>query len=213
MKQRIQLLTHALGQIMNQRESGFFDLAEQTIDLTARSLLKMSLTELIEVEIDVLLQHFYHSLEPIGENSIIAAELLAELATLAEIKGHSRNELLEKIFLLYLESLSHLDSGQQAAIIPKITLLADTLQQMEGSPTLSRNLLEYYQNTGEFAKAEDALHELLDAGDPRAREIGMQFYQRLLFRADDDLIRGNLPREEVLEGWANLSTLQNNTPN
>lgn len=213
MKPRIKLLTHALGQIINQRESGFFDLSEQTIDLTARSLLKMSLVNLTEVEIDILVDHFYHSLDPMGENAIIAAELLSELVTLGEIRGHSRDDLTEKIFLLYIESLAFIDPGHQAAIIPKITALADKLQQIDGSPDLSRNLLKYYQHTGEFAKAEDALHELLDTGDPQAREIGMQFYQTLLFRADTDLIRGNLPREEVLEGWAHLSTLQNNTPN
>jgi hypothetical protein len=34
----------------------------------------------------------------------------------------------------------------------------------------------------------------------------MQFYRRLLMKSDEDLRAGNLPRDEVMEGIADLKT-------
>jgi hypothetical protein len=44
------------------------------------------------------------------------------------------------------------------------------------------------------------------AATPGFAPEGMQFYRRLLMKSDGDLRAGNLPREEVLEGIAELKT-------
>ena len=52
---------------------------------------------------------------------------------------------------------------------------------------------------GEFGRAEDALYETQDEyPDWPAEAEG--FYRRLLKLPDDALIRGGLPREEVVQG-------------
>jgi len=50
-----------------------------------------------------------------------------------------------------------------------------------------------------YATAEDALYEWLDRGDADAVTEGLAFYDRLLKKPDEELLRGNLPRSEVLD--------------
>jgi hypothetical protein len=53
--------------------------------------------------------------------------------------------------------------------------------------------------------AENVLFDIL-AATPEFSTEGLQFYRRLLTKSDEDLRAGNLPREEILEGIAELKT-------
>jgi len=55
-----------------------------------------------------------------------------------------------------------------------------------------------------YGTAEDALYEWLDRGDADAATEGLAFYDRLLKKPDEELVRGNLPRSEVQEGSLKL---------
>src|SRR6266545_3921292 len=59
---------------------------------------------------------------------------------------------------------------------------------------------------GRYADAEDALFEAIDAEPDEAGPIdtGIVFFQRLLAREDGELEAGNLPRDEVKAGLAEL---------
>jgi hypothetical protein len=67
-------------------------------------------------------------------------------------------------------------------------------------------LMEHYERTGQFAKAEDSLFAILDAGPDNAAalEFGISFYDRLLRQSDMQLADGNLPRNEVEAGRSEL---------
>jgi lipoprotein NlpI len=67
-------------------------------------------------------------------------------------------------------------------------------------------LMEHYERTGQFAKAEDALYAILDAdaNNDYALNFGISFYERLLGRRDTELTEGNLPRTEVEAGLQEL---------
>lgn len=73
-------------------------------------------------------------------------------------------------------------------------------------PAIIDQLWRHYERAGQFAKAEDWLFTLLDdTGTPDdlvAR--GLAFYERLGARDDRELWLGNLPREEVAAGEAEL---------
>lgn len=71
-------------------------------------------------------------------------------------------------------------------------------------------LMRHYERVRDFAKAEDALFNMLDA-EPANIELldfGIGFYQRLLRLDDETLELGNLPRAEVNAGLAELKQRQ-----
>ena len=72
-------------------------------------------------------------------------------------------------------------------------------------------LMQHYERTGEFAKAEDALFAMLDAepDNHAIAEFGITFYQRLLAQSDVTLNAAGLPRAEVEDG---LKQLQSRSP-
>jgi len=67
-------------------------------------------------------------------------------------------------------------------------------------------LMQHYERTGDFAKAEDELFAMLDAEPDNERlvEFGCAFYRRLLAQSDTALNEANLPRAEVEEGLKEL---------
>ena len=68
---------------------------------------------------------------------------------------------------------------------------------------LLEKVMSYHEGTGHFDRAENVLFDIL-AARPEFAPEGMQFYRRLLMKSDGDLRAGNLPREEILEGIAEL---------
>jgi len=71
-------------------------------------------------------------------------------------------------------------------------------------------LMRQYEQQGAFAKAEDALFDLLDAepGNTKAVDLGIAFYERLRGENDMALANGNLPRQELEAGLAELRQRQ-----
>ena len=69
---------------------------------------------------------------------------------------------------------------------------------------MSTDLVRFYELTGQFGRAEDALFDLLDRAGPEAEEFAHALYDRLLAKPDEELAAGNLPRSEILEAVAQL---------
>jgi hypothetical protein len=67
-------------------------------------------------------------------------------------------------------------------------------------------LMQHYERSGEFAKAEDALFAMLEAepGNAGLVNFGASFYKRLQGQSDAALAAGNLPRSELEAGLAEL---------
>lgn len=63
-------------------------------------------------------------------------------------------------------------------------------------------LVEHYEAAGNYAAAEDALFEWLEAEDASQgqEQLGEGFYSRLLALPDEALEGGGLPRDEVYQG-------------
>lgn len=72
---------------------------------------------------------------------------------------------------------------------------------------LKDQLFWYYEYTGDYAKAEDMLFELLELypADQGIQAQGLAFYERLLAKSDSDLQMGHFSRSEVYEGMAQIS--------
>lgn len=114
---------------------------------------------------------------------------------------------------LLLEVRLGTDPDTLPAYTPQVADLAASLRDVHLPAATLAALLHYYEATGAFAAAEDALFELL-ASEPAnrdLRDVGLAFYERLRQRDDADLTAGNLPRAEVEAGHAELEARQYGT--
>ena len=98
--------------------------------------------------------------------------------------------------------------------VPKIDLLRDELSDAELPLQTLAALWRYYERLGAFARAEDALSNLLEAepGNEALRVEAKAFYERLLRQSDSTLQEGNLPRTEVETGLAQLRQKEGANP-
>jgi tetratricopeptide (TPR) repeat protein len=88
-------------------------------------------------------------------------------------------------------------------------LAADLVERVGGLALSSEQrlaLARVLEARGRYADAEDALFEVIEAepDDPGPIDAGILFYQRLLARDDSELEAGDLPRDEVKDGLAEL---------
>jgi hypothetical protein len=109
---------------------------------------------------------------------------------------------------LLLDSLARANAFEQPEFVPKVELFVDALDEIPLQTSVL--LMEHYERTGQFAKAEDSLFAILDAEpeNTAALEFGISFYNRLLGQTDSQLNDGNLPRAEVESGLAELHDRQ-----
>ncbi len=88
--------------------------------------------------------------------------------------------------------------------IPTVDALVALLTDYHLPFAAQRMLLERYEQQHDFARAEDALFELLQREETRrsALEIADRFYARLAALDDTELARGNFSRAEIAAGIA-----------
>ena len=94
---------------------------------------------------------------------------------------------------------NHLDS----------TLAGDLVQRADSIGLTAERRLDLarvLEGLGRYADAEDVLFEAIDAlpDDASPIDTGILFYQRLLAKEDGELEAGDLPRDEVKSGLAEL---------
>lgn len=108
---------------------------------------------------------------------------------------------------LLLDSLARGEIYDLPEFVPKVEEFVVALADSELPLTTSALLMEHYERTGQFAKAEDALYAILDAepGNLPAVDFGISFYERLQRQSDVRLEEGNLPRSEVEAGLRELN--------
>jgi tetratricopeptide (TPR) repeat protein len=175
--------------------------------LDSEALLKLSETELLARLIES------EPLHAVREKVFFLTTLLAEAGEIAATQGRmeeSRACYLKGLHLL-LDSLARGDAYEQPEFVPKVELFVSALDEMPAQT--SAMLMEHYERTGQFAKAEDALFAILDGdvNNDYALNFGISFYERLLGRRDTELEDGNLPRTEVESGLRELRDRQRAT--
>jgi hypothetical protein len=142
------------------------------------------------------------------EKTLILTTLLKEAGDVAAAAGRmaaSRECHLKALHLL-LDVLARGDAFECPEFVPKVEILRGSLAAAPLPVRTHALLMQHYERTGEFAKAEDALFAMLDAEPDNAAivEFSIAFYQRLLAHSDAVLNEANLPRAEVAEGLKEL---------
>ncbi len=168
--------------------------------IDSEALLKLSEAELLARLIET------EPLHAVREKLFFLTTLLKEAGDIAAVEGRIEEShacYLKGLHLL-LSSLARSDAYEQPEFVPKVELFVNALDEMPAQT--SAMLMEHYERTGQFAKAEDALFAILDGdvNNDYALNFGISFYERLLGRTDTQLEDGNLPRAEIEAGLQEL---------
>src|SRR6266516_846120 len=124
--------------------------------------------------------------------------MLTTLLTKADdvAAGQGRPEQSRECYLkalhLLLDTLGRGEVSECPEFVPKVEGLVIALAAPL-PPRTHALLMQHYERTGEFAKAEDALFALLEAGPDNDAivEFGIAFYERLLRQSDRSLKEAN----------------------
>jgi hypothetical protein len=126
------------------------------------------------------------------------------------IAGRGRPEESRQYYLkglhLLLDTFGRNEITECPDFVPAVEAFLAGLRDAPLPLPTNAMLMRHYEQAGEFAKAEDALFGVVDAGPDRIEllDFGAAFYRRLLELSDDALAAGNLPRPEVRAGLAEL---------
>ncbi|HMK39176.1 MAG TPA: DUF6483 family protein [Bacteroidota bacterium] len=131
--------------------------------------------------------------------------LLKEEADIRRMAGEETEACL--LDLKSLELLIDARLGEGKALTPEhesqVDALLSGLAGYPIEPGVLEKIMSYHEETGRFDRAENVLFDIL-AASPEFAPEGLQFYRRLLMKSDEDLRAGNLPRDEVMEGIAEI---------
>lgn len=146
--------------------------------------------------------------QAVREKTLLLTTLLKQAGDVAMAQdrmAHGRECYLKALHML-LDVLGREDVFEFPEFVPKVESLKQALEGSSLPLHTGALLMQHYERTGEFAKAEDELFTMLDAepNNERLMEFGCAFYRRLLAQSDSALNHANLPRSEVEEGLKQL---------
>ena len=168
--------------------------------MDARGVVQMSETELLARLIQSEPTHVVEA------KAFMLATLLKTNGDLIAGQGRleeSRQYYLKGLHLL-LDTFGRNEITECPDFVPAVEAFLAGLRDAPLPVKTNAMLMRHYEQTREFAKAEDALFATLDVAPPSPEllELGASFYQRLLDLSDDALMAGNLPRAEAEAGLA-----------
>jgi hypothetical protein len=144
----------------------------------------------------------------VRDKTLMLTTLLTEAGdvAVAENRETASRECYLKALHLLLDVLSRDEVFECPAFVPKVEMLVAALQSTPLPMRTQAMLMQHYERTGEFAKAENALFAMHEAepDNQAVVEFGMAFYQRLLDYSDATLEAADLPRAEVEAGLKQL---------
>jgi len=168
------------------RTSGF---TSRSIDALSEEMLLKALSPLGNLNVEVCLW--------------IATMLKAE-GQIYEDQGDTNESYYRylKSLYLFLTALQYQPIEDHVQFSTEIKELLAKLEDYELPDNLKQQLFRYYEYSGQYAKAEDILFELLEThpADQEIRAQSIAFYKRLLAKSDAELLAGQFSRSEVHEG-------------
>jgi hypothetical protein len=146
--------------------------------------------------------------QAVRDKTLMLTALLKEAGDLAAIQQRpeeGRSCYLKGLHLL-LETLAREEVSDLPDFVPQIEIFVAALRDSPLPLQTQALLMQHYERSGQFAKAEDALFAMLEAesGNASLVEFGVSFYERLRGQSDATLAAGNLPRPELEAGLAEL---------
>jgi hypothetical protein len=187
-----------------------FETAHMVLDQAYRQLIGLSPEAVLERNPNDLIARLRFDEAPAaGRDKCLAlATLLRASGDIAAAQGDSSTaaDAYHKALLVLLDTVLRDPGLALPDYVPTIESLDAELSAHALPVTTRQELLLYYEQAGVYAKAEDILWAMLQAapGDCAIVGAGRALYARLQHLGDAALIAGNLPRDEVDGGLADL---------
>lgn len=208
----IRQATAVFAKIIGLQKAGQYAEAIQVIDSTLEQLLGMN-AEIIDMMDDESLYTL------LTKEDVLDLERLEFIAELFKEKGdiqRQRNLPGESIDC-YARSLNYyliIGINEKSSRAGELAQKIEELLQKLGSTGLQEqtllNLYSYYENSKEYAKADDMLGKLA-ARNPSAAYITEEmssFYHRLLAKSPEELTQGGISRSQIQDKWKKLEISQ-----
>ncbi len=188
-EQLAQIVAHVLGLT----QTGQTEEAKQELDAFASEYFGVPVDTLASLD-DATLEHIIGTGPLAAVRAALCARLLWEHAALKQEPARLQRKsaaLFSRAAALELDSLA-----------PHKPVVAALLEDSQGLS--SRLHMWLHAGLGNYARAEDALYSAMEEAPEATRPEAMHLYRLLLARDDEELERGDLPRDEVEAGLARL---------
>jgi len=206
----IQQAGRAWARIVRMIKDRQFETAHMVLDQAYRQLIGLSPEAVLERSPNDLIARLRFDEAPAaGRDKCLAlATLLRASGDTAAVQGDSATaaEAYHKALLLLLDAALRDPSLALPSDVPTVESLDAELSAHTLPVTTQQELLLYYEQAGVYARAEDILWAMLHVapGDCAIVGVGRTLYARLQHLDDAALLAGNLPRDEVNSGLADL---------
>jgi hypothetical protein len=207
---QIEEFASVVAQIIGFAKNRQWDQASSEITRSTQQLTGSGMPELLQLSETELLARLIQN-EPdvaVESKTFMTATLLKAQGDL--LAGQDRPEEGRAYYLkglhLLLETFGRSQPVVRPDFVPTIEIFLAALADRPLPTATNAMLMQHYERLGDFARAEDALFEILDAELSKVEllEFGRRFFERLLRHDDATLNSGNLPRAEILSALAEL---------
>lgn len=208
-KRLIQQLSQVLAQILFHKKNKDWQKAQMVIDVAGKQLLGLNPDLRDSLDGQTLVEMLSYNNEIDHEKCLTLAMLLAEQANVLKNTTNQDTEIfsaLQKAVILFRAAFQNKELLKKNSIQSAV-FVCDELNEFELGTDSLLEMHYIYIAIGELAKAEDALYLLQQKGMQDINSIADDFYRTLLKKDDHTLKKGNLPREEILDGIKRFQNL------
>jgi hypothetical protein len=207
---QIEMLSGLVARLLGLRQAGNEQDAVEEIEQSYQELFGLEPRLIGLVPTEFLLDKLRSGEYLDADKGTTLAILLREDANNYQAQGNALEHyqrMVRSLKVFLAVALEHQIAPEQEALYDVDGVLAQ-MDAYELPLDLQFDLFHYFEDGGQYARAEDVLHELLEDNDAHDAVVaeGVSFYQWLLTLSDDELNAGNLPRAEVEESLAQLQT-------
>ena len=201
-KRLIQQLAQVLAEILFYKKKKDWQKVQMIIDVAGKQLLGLNPELRDDLDAATLIELFTYDENTDTEKCLTLAMLLVEQAVLLKNTLNDENlvlNTLEKaaiIFSVAFENKELITKDNSNSV----EFCCDELLEYKIENPLLLKILDLYQATGKLSKAEDVLFRLKDNNYENTFSVAQRFYKTVLQMDEKTLKKGNLPREEILEG-------------
>jgi len=194
----IHQLAQVLAKVMGLSLVERYDEALEEVQRSSKQLLGMDVRLLTTLSDEELVRLLSLGERFDVEKCVVAGELLRLIGEVKEREGEEGEgfQCYTTSLSLFLELLIRESGVLPKEYFEKIEWLIGKTSSYEIPPGLKEKLFRYYETIGKFDVAENKLFEIVEQNPGFVGE-GLKFYERLRTKTEDELGRGNLPRNEV----------------
>ncbi len=199
------LLGQAVARILFFKETKNYGDALVEVDNSTRSLLGLNVDMLERMPLDGLKGIFGSDPALLYSKLYTAGAVLKEKGEILELQNKEDESvgIYMKSLSLFTEGLPEFENLEHEKAVRTIDFVIDKSRDYELPSELKQRIASYFERLRRYDKLEDIIFEMAE-DDISCLQFGISSYERLLLKSDDELSEGHLPRDEVLEGLADL---------